>query len=106
MTRIRYGACDICEREKSLSFHHLIPCNLHKKKLFLRQFDKEEMRTRGLNLCKMCHSTIHKFFDNKTLGLYYNTQEKLLEDENFSKYVAWVKKQRKDKKRDSKTAKD
>ncbi|OJJ19021.1 hypothetical protein BKI52_19565 [marine bacterium AO1-C] len=100
MTRIRYGECEICGREKSLSFHHLIPCTLHKRKLFQKKFDKEDMHTRGLNLCRMCHSTIHKFFDHKTLGLHYNTKEKLLENEEFSKYVNWAKKQTKDKARD------
>ncbi|EAY26634.1 hypothetical protein [Microscilla marina] len=94
MTRIRYGDCEICGREKSLSFHHLIPCNLHKKKLFLRKFGKEEMKTRGLNLCRMCHSTIHKFFELKDLGLHYNTKDKLMENEKFANYVKWVKKQK------------
>ena len=94
MSRIRYGDCEICGREKSLSFHHLIPCHLHKKKLFLRKFGKEEMKTRGLNLCRMSHSTIHKFFELKDLGLNYNTKEKLMENEKFGNYVKWVKKQK------------
>ena len=36
------------------------------------------------------------------IGAVSNTREKLLENEEFGKYVTWVKKQTKDKKRDHK----
>ncbi|WP_291722180.1 hypothetical protein [Bernardetia sp.] len=84
--------CELCEREKRLSFHHLIPRKMHRKKPFLRKFGKEEMKTRGIMVCRKCHSTIHKFWDEKTLGEKYNTKEKLMATEEMQKFVAWVKK--------------
>lgn len=89
------GNCELCEREKELTFHHLIPKINHSKNKFLRLFTKEEMRTRGIDLCRECHSFIHRLIDNKTLGLEYNTKEKLLENEKIFKFVEYVKKQTK-----------
>lgn len=93
------GNCKLCDREKDLTFHHLIPQINHSKNTFKRLFSKEEMRTRGIDICRDCHSTIHRLIDNKTLGLMYNTLEKLLEHEEIFKFVEWVKKQNKKVKR-------
>ena len=82
----------MCQREKPLSFHHLIPRKMHRRKNFLKEFGKKEMKKRGINVCRKCHSTIHKFWDEKTLGEKYNTKEKLMETEEMQKFVAWVKK--------------
>lgn len=87
------GNCELCEREKELTFHHLIPQINHSKNAFKRLFTKEEMKTRGIDLCRECHSAIHRFIDNKTLGLKYNTKELLLQHEEVFKFVEWVKKQ-------------
>lgn len=86
--------CTLCEREKPLSFHHLIPRKMHRRKNFLREFGKEEMKKRGINVCRKCHSAIHKFWDEKTLAEIYNTKEKLMETEEMQKFVAWVKKEK------------
>jgi hypothetical protein len=51
------------------------------------------MNTRGIDICKDCHSTIHKLIDNKTLGLEYNTKELLLTHEGIAKFVKWVSNQ-------------
>ena len=63
--------------------------------MFLKQFSKEEMATRGIEICSDCHVTIHKLIDNKTLGLVYNTKELLLTHDGIAKFVDWVKKQAK-----------
>lgn len=83
--------CELCEREKELTFHHLIPKINHSKSRFKKLFTKEEMNNRGIDICRDCHTTIHKLIDNKTLGLIYNTLEKLLEHEGVAKFVKWVK---------------
>ena len=83
--------CELCEREKPLTFHHLIPKINHSKNKFQRLFTKLEMNTRGIDVCKDCHSTIHRLIDNKTLGLEYNTKELLLAHEGVAKFVKWVK---------------
>ena len=87
--------CALCDREKPLTFHHLIPKAVHTKKKFINRFGKEEMRTRGLMICKMCHSGIHDLIpDEKTLAESYNTKELLLAHDGVKKHVAWAGKQK------------
>ena len=84
----------MCEREKRLTFHHLIPRRCHSNKWFRKNFEKEDMHTRGIDLCTQCHQYIHSIFSEKELGRYYNTLEALLADEKVAKYVEWAKKQK------------
>ncbi|MFK7805809.1 MAG: hypothetical protein AB8G95_29535 [Anaerolineae bacterium] len=51
------------------------------------------MRTRGIDVCRPCHSFIHKKFSEKELGRELNTLEKLLAQETIKTYVVWAKKQ-------------
>lgn len=46
------------------------------------------------DICRQCHSTVHGIYDNMELALYYSTVEKLLEDEQVSKFCKWVSKQK------------
>lgn len=94
--RRRVGPCELCTVEgKDLTFHHLIPKALHGKKKFRSRYTIEEMRTRGLYICKKCHSGIHDLIPReKDLGESYNTKELLLAHEGVAKHVAWASKQR------------
>ena len=58
------------------------------------QFSKEEMKTRGIMVCRQCHNKIHKTFPEKVLGREYNTLEALQSDERIQKFISWVVKQR------------
>ena len=91
--------CELCNRSITLTFHHLIPKKVHKRRDIQEMFSKEECQQRGLWVCTDCHSTIHRTLDHKDLGLVYNSREKLLEHEGISKFVTWVAKQRKKAKR-------
>lgn len=84
--------CELCGRVRKLTFHHLIPKTLHSNKWFEKNFSKEEMRTRGLYLCRECHSAIHRYLSEKDLGRSYNTKEKLLAHEEVGKFVEWISK--------------
>jgi hypothetical protein len=86
--------CKLCERLKRLTFHHLIPVTLHKNKWFKKHFDKMDMHTRGLMLCKDCHDYIHDTFKPKKLGRYLNTEEKLRNNKLMAKFIAFVKKKK------------
>ena len=90
------GACELCGRPgKVLTFHHLIPRHCHRKRRYRNRFSIEEMRGRGLWLCRPCHEGIHDMIpDEKTLGWSYNTRESLLAHEGVRKHVEWVKKQK------------
>lgn len=84
--------CSLCGREKPLTFHHLIPRKCHRNKWFQKNFDKMDMKTRGIEVCRDCHRHIHVSFTEKELGRHYNTREALLEQEEIKKFVEWVRK--------------
>ena len=87
--------CELCGRDKKLTEHHLIPRAVHTKKRYIRRFGKEEMRSRKLLVCKLCHDGIHDLVeDEKKLADDFNTQELLLEDERIQKHIEWVRKQK------------
>ena len=90
-------SCEFCERDIETQFHHLIPHTLHRTKWYKKTFTKEEMQTRGLQLCKYCHKHIHESYTEKDLGRIYNTKEILLEQEQISEHIEWCKRQKRSK---------
>ena len=87
--------CELCDRRKKLTKHHLVPKAVHTKKRYVNRFGKKEMRKRGLMLCKDCHAGIHDLIpDEKELADKYHTKELLLANEAILKHIAWVKKQK------------
>jgi hypothetical protein len=90
------GPCELCGRPgQSLTFHHLIPRHCHRKKRFRSRFSLQEMRSRGLWICRLCHGGIHDLIpDEKDLGWNYPTREQLLAHEGVRKHIDWVRRQR------------
>ena len=87
--------CELCDRRKKLTRHHLVPRAVHRKKRYVNRFGKKEMRKRGLMICKDCHNGIHDLIPNeKELADKYHTKELLLANEAIRKHIAWVKKQK------------
>ncbi len=87
--------CELCGRLTSLTFHHLIPRRVHRRLRFLKRFGKEEMQSRGLEICRLCHSGIHDLIPNELeLAEKFNTKELLLSHEGIVKHIAWVAKQK------------
>lgn len=87
------GTCELCGRRRRLTFHHLIPKTLHTNKWFRKNFSREEM-SRGLDICRACHSYLHKHFSEKDLGRSLNTRDALLDNEKIRRWVSWAKKRR------------
>lgn len=54
----------------------------------------KEILHRTCDICRQCHNTVHRTHSNMELAMNYNTVEKLLEDENISKFCCWASKQR------------
>jgi hypothetical protein len=50
------------------------------------------MKERGIDICRRCHSFIHKKFSEKYLGRELNTLEKLEQNEIIKAYLKWAKK--------------
>mmetsp|Transcript_18619 Transcript_18619/g.22811 ORF Transcript_18619/g.22811 Transcript_18619/m.22811 type:complete len:272 (-) Transcript_18619:33-848(-) len=68
----------------TISAHHL--SSRSQIKLFLGSYT--------CDLCKLCHSTVHRRYDNMTLAESKNSLEKLLEDEHIVKFAKWANKQK------------
>lgn len=84
------GPCELCGRERELTFHHLIPRTTHSNKWFRKNFTRDEMQ-QGLQLCRDCHSAIHSFVPSeKELGREWNTRERLLSHDRIGPFVAWI----------------
>lgn len=86
--------CELCGREKPLTFHHLVPKAMHRKKRFQKRYTKAELRSNGLWICRLCHNGIHDLISEKDLGEKYTTKELLLAHPDVAKHVAWVRKQK------------
>jgi 5-methylcytosine-specific restriction enzyme A len=54
---------------------------------------KSEGGTATVELCLTCHSTLHRFFTNRTLAREFNTIAALRQVPEVERYVAWVRKQ-------------
>lgn len=85
--------CDTCGREVKLTFHHLVPKKLHKKRRTILRYPDVDLNHHGIWVCKDCHKKIHRLFSHDELSETYNTVEKLKEHETFAKFLKWVSKQ-------------
>jgi hypothetical protein len=70
--------CPICGREliNNVDDHHLIP----------RTFKGKET----ISLHRICHQKLHTVFTERELFKYYNTIERILENEDIQKFIKWV----------------
>ncbi|MFK7830696.1 MAG: hypothetical protein AB8B57_13045 [Congregibacter sp.] len=89
--RPRY--CATCKRETALTFHHLIPRKVQRRRFFQRSFDRLELQ-RGIFVCRPCHVGIHRRFDEMTLGKHYNELDALQSDAILCRHFAWVARQK------------
>ena len=87
--------CELCNREKQLTFHHLIPKKNHKINYIKKKYSSINFSTYGIKICKDCHKMIHKLIPHKSLALKYNTKEKLQNHSDLKKFILWVKTQTK-----------
>ena len=84
----KHTNCEICERYVKLTRHHVYPRETHKSCLKRGIAEKELSQT--IAICKMCHSTIHRFFSNEELAKHYYSLELLLKEEKIVKYAKWA----------------
>lgn len=87
--------CELCNREKELTFHHLIPKKNHKIKHIREKNNSLNINTYGIKICRDCHKMIHKLIPHKSLALNYNSKEKLLNHSDIKTFINWVKYQTK-----------
>ena len=74
--------CQICNRDlvtgPSIDEHHLIP--------------RSKKGKDTITIHRMCHNAIHAIFTEVELSHYYNTPERILENEKIQKFVNWISK--------------
>lgn len=79
--------CELCHREMDqLTVHHLVP----------KQHDGHDGPK--AELCRGCHSQIHRLFPNHVLARELDSLDKLRSDPRVIKYVRWARKQSPNKK--------
>lgn len=87
-------SCELCQREKPLQFHHLIPKRLHKKRFYRLKYDKEFLAHQGIWLCPECHRQLHLLFTHEELGRRYHTLEAILDSEKVQKFLRYIRKKK------------
>lgn len=68
---------------------------MHKKSWVLKNHTKFELGNYGINICRDCHSAIHRYITEKELAKSYHTKELLMTHPDVCKFVEWVSKQKK-----------
>lgn len=110
-SKTRTTECEICEREVPLTYHHLIPREMHARVL-KKKWHPEEMLNSVAWLCRYasqvsctpmpacqyshrpCHSTVHRVASNEDLARNWHTVESLLAREDIQRWRAYASKQR------------
>ena len=82
-----------CQRLVPLTFHHLIPKKMHRRKGFRRRFTKTELNV-GIYVCRLCHRGIHAVYDEITLATRLHTLDLLLSDDVLAGHFRWASRQR------------
>ena len=113
------GICELCEREMPLTFHHLFPKTTHERIAAhglpadadatlggalpegIKGLTKDFMQSYGSQLCRPCHSSVHRAEDNRTLAEKYHTVALLQGHEKIASFVDWARRQRPQKKSDA-----
>lgn len=95
MRRLRphNGRCACCNRSVPLTFHHLFPRKVHRRKRFQQAFSKDQLN-QGIFICRLCHQGIHRRYDEVTLATRFSSLPQLLADPKLAKHFLWVGKQK------------
>ncbi|KAL8948978.1 MAG: hypothetical protein Q9222_004884, partial [Ikaeria aurantiellina] len=89
-TTTRASACEICDRDWiPLSYHHLIPKQIHAKAI-KRGWHDEWMLNSVAWLCRACHSFVHRMASNEELATKYWTVERLMARDEVQAWAKWV----------------
>lgn len=87
------GRCPLCRRITVLTFHHLIPKKIHRRRFFQKNYSKKELN-QGVEVCRLCHNGIHDMYDEMTLAKRFACLHLLQTDAALAKHFAWVAKQK------------
>lgn len=83
------GKCALCDREETLTRHHLIPRTRHHNKRNKREFARAAVHA-VVGLCRSCHSQVHQVLTEKQLEREFNTLEKLCAHPGIVAFAEWI----------------
>lgn len=94
------GQCEMCTRHQLLTFHHLIPKDVHPTYLKKRlppgvegEPTRHFLNTHGTMICRQCHNFVHHLASNDVLAKEYNTLPKILATPSVQAWVKWIQQQ-------------
>ena len=90
--KTKTGPCSLCSRRTELTFHHLIPRKVHRRRYFRKHLDRETLQS-GIRVCHLCHRGLHRLYDEMTLAKRLSTLEALRADPAVQRHSRWVRKQ-------------
>lgn len=86
------GCCELCGRDEMLlTRHHLIPRTRHGNRRIRRQYQREELLTAIIWVCRPCHNQIHAVLSEKQLADHYHSLTLLQAHEEIQRFVEWIK---------------
>jgi len=85
--------CQLCNQVRDLTFHHLIPRKLHRRRRFQKHFSRDELNT-GIRICRLCHRGLHRTYDEMTLATKFNCVASIRADEALSRHILWSSRQK------------
>ncbi|KAI0707434.1 hypothetical protein C8T65DRAFT_531752, partial [Cerioporus squamosus] len=92
-SKTRTTECEICERAVPLTYHHLIPREVHDKAR-KKKWHPEAMLNSVAWLCRPCHTAVHQVASNEVLAREFYTVEMLLAREDIQRWRKYAAKQR------------
>lgn len=87
---VQASACELCLRAHiPLTYHHLIPRQMHEKAVKRGWCEAWEVRKVAW-LCRACHTFVHSVEGNEGLAREYASVERLREREDVRRFAKWV----------------
>eukprot|EP00052_Salpingoeca_macrocollata_P014945 m.118300 g.118300 ORF g.118300 m.118300 type:complete len:260 (-) comp19503_c0_seq1:42-821(-) len=83
------GTCLMCGHCLKLTRHHLIPRTTHPK--YLKKGYTKEFLNTCIDICRRCHSAVHRLYPEAVLASTYHTLELLLQDPQVQRWIAYAK---------------
>jgi hypothetical protein len=87
----RPPACELCQRQTTLTAHHLIPKTEHRRDWVIKHIGREACRTRIAWLCAPCHRHVHRSIPERDLAKHYASIALLLTHPEIQTFVDWIK---------------
>lgn len=84
--------CELCGRHVShLTWHHLIPKTRQRNRRVRRDYNRREITSAVVRLCRGCHNFIHANFTEKTLEREFRTLKALAAHPQVAQFLDWIR---------------